>query len=279
MTDMLRKKIKDNPNLTDEFKCNLGTLTDSLLGIFPDYDYTYLMDKLSALKVSKSNTIAGYSSYNNNDNELFINTRKAFDDGIDLQHLFMKELLSIGTHKKEKNASMEGFYKGMTEAIASLINPDESIKKVDPLESIGISIFSKITGADALIDSYMKDDLSILLLALESQGISSVDFSVLLNNFNNAKEDFLGLERTLNLMFEKRMNFGIQSGVINNDNLEHAYKSFADMLIYNKAELIALYKGHDFSSVSSLATLTNDVTSSINRLEKNIVASNTSYHK
>ena len=69
MTDMLRKKIKDNPNLTDEFKCNLGTLTDSLLGIFPDYDYTYLMDKLSALKVSKSNTIAGYSSYNNNDNE------------------------------------------------------------------------------------------------------------------------------------------------------------------------------------------------------------------
>ena len=38
--ERLRESIKFNPNLTEEFKCNLGTLTDTLVTVFPDYDYS-----------------------------------------------------------------------------------------------------------------------------------------------------------------------------------------------------------------------------------------------
>ena len=155
-------------------------------------------DILSTLVILKNDKLDDYSAYNKDSNELSINTKKVFEDRIDLQHLFMQKMLSISTHKEEKSNQMNGFFKGMTESITSLINVDESGKKLNPLESLGVSIFSKIVSPKTLIDSYMNDDLSLLLIELESLGIPSIDFNVAMDRFNNVNTDFLGLEKALN---------------------------------------------------------------------------------
>lgn len=275
----LRKRIKENQNISDELKCNIATLTDALTTVFPDYDYSNLGDILSTLVILKNDKLDDYSAYNKDSNELSINTRKVFEDRIDLQHLFMQKMLSISTHKEEKSNQMNGFFKGMTESITSLVNVDESGKKLNPLESLGVSIFSKIVSPKTLIDSYMNDDLSLLLIELESLGIPSIDFNVAMDAFNNANTDFLGLEKALNLMFEKRMSFGVKSGIINEDNLDKIYADFSEMLVTNKAELISLYPLHDFSKMGSLEPIKEEVNLSISRVERNIGSSETNYYK
>ena len=167
----------------------------------------------------------------------------------------------------------------MTESITSLINVDESGKKLNPLESLGVSIFSKIVSPKTLIDSYMNDDLSLLLIELESLGIPSIDFNVAMDRFNNVNTDFLGLEKALNLMFEKRMSFGVKSGIINEDNLDKIYTDFSEMLVTNKAELISLYPLHDFSKMGSLEPIKEEVNLSISRIERNIGSLETNYYK
>ena len=49
--ESLRNSIKQNPNLSEEFKCNLGTLTDTMVTVFPDYDYSNYERILSTLNV------------------------------------------------------------------------------------------------------------------------------------------------------------------------------------------------------------------------------------
>ena len=228
-------------------------------------------DILSTLVILKNDKLDDYSAYNKDSNELSINTKKVFEDRIDLQHLFMQKMLSISTHKEEKSNQMNGFFKGMTESITSLINVDECGKKLNPLVSFGVSIFSNIVSHKTLIDSYMNVDFSFILIELESLGIPSIDFNVAMDRFNNVNTDFLGLEKALNLMFEKRMSFGVKSGIINEDNLDKIYTDFSEMLVTNKAELISLYPLHDFSKMGSLEP--------ISRIERNIGSLETNYYK
>jgi len=125
----------------------------------------------------------------------------------------------------------------------------------------------------------MNDDLSLLLIELESLGIPSIDFNVAMDRFNNVNTDFLGLEKALNLMFEKRMSFGVKSGIINEDNLDKIYTDFSEMLVTNKAELISLYPLHDFSKLGSLEPIKEEVNLSISRIERNIGSLETNYYK
>ena len=79
---------------------------------------------------------------------------------------------------------MEGFFKGLTENISTLMNSDDSMKKLNVLESLGINIFSKIVNPETLINCYMNGDVISIVIELESYGISSDDFSALLDKFN-----------------------------------------------------------------------------------------------
>ena len=54
--ESLRNSIKSNPNLSEEFKCNLGTLTDTMVTVFPEYDYSNYEAVLSSLIV-KDDTV------------------------------------------------------------------------------------------------------------------------------------------------------------------------------------------------------------------------------
>ena len=91
--DELRDKIKNNSNLSEEFKCNLGTLTDTIVTVLPEYDYSNLSNVLSNLDIVMDNELESYSKYDKNNNVIKLNIDKIFNDRIDLQHLMLNELL------------------------------------------------------------------------------------------------------------------------------------------------------------------------------------------
>ena len=169
--ESLRNSIKTNPNLSEEFKCNLGTLTDAMVTVFPNYDYSNYERILSSLNIKIDNGIDGYSSYNKDYNTLLFNTDKIFESRIDLQHLFLNNLVRMGSGVGDVNPVMDGFVVGLTEVISSTMNNDESMKKLNVLENIGMGIFSKIVSPNILLDAYMTGDVGSIILELEGFGV------------------------------------------------------------------------------------------------------------
>lgn len=250
----LRNSIKSNTNLTEEFKCNLGTLSDTLVTVFPMYDYSNFNKVLSTLNIKMNNELESYSNYNTNDNTLYINTDKCFIDRIDLQHLFLNELLKISTRKYENNPELNGFDIGLTEIISSTINNDESMKKQNVLGSTLMSIFSKIVSADTLLTSYMNNDYSGIVLELESIGVEKDEFNELIRAFNNAS-DFAKAENIMTNMYSKKVEKSIENGVIAMEDINYEYSNYEAMLIYSNSELSAMYPHHDFTMIKDLNTV------------------------
>lgn len=250
----LRNSIKSNTNLTEEFKCNLGTLSDTLVTVFPMYDYSNFNKVLSTLNIKMNNELESYSNYNTNDNTLYINTDKCFIDRIDLQHLFLNELLKISTRKYENNPELNGFDIGLTEIISSTINNDESMKKQNVLGSTLMSIFSKIVSADTLLTSYMNNDYSGIVLELESIGVEKFEFDELIRAFNNAS-DFAKAENIMTNMYSKKVEKSIENGVITKEDINYEYSNYEAMLIYSNSELSAMYPHHDFTVIKDLNTV------------------------
>lgn len=250
----LRNSIKSNTNLTEEFKCNLGTLSDTLVTVFPMYDYSNFNNVLSSLNIKMNNELESYSNYNSNEFTLYINTNKCFTDRIDLQHLFLNELLKISTRKYENNSELNGFDTGLTEIISSTINNDESMKKQNVLESTLMSIFSKIVSADTLLASYMNNDYSGIVLELESIGVEKFEFDELIRAFNNAS-DFAKAENIMTNMYSKKVEKSIENGVITKEDINYEYSNYEAMLIYSNSELISMYPHHDFTVIKDLNTV------------------------
>lgn len=243
--DKLRNCIKNNPNLTDVFKVNLGTLTDTLVTVFPEYDYSDFERVLSTLKVS-SESLDTYSSIDKESNIIKIDTEKVFEDRIDMQHLFLNDLLELGS----KINTNEGFKRGITEAISSTMNNDESMKKLNPMEYTLISIFSKIIDPKVIIDSYMNAGLTDIIFALETVGITKEEFDSLVGKFDTLKQDsnsFADIEVQMIDMYGKSMKHNLDTGSITFDDLNDRYDIFRDMLITKRSELESMYPYHDFS--------------------------------
>lgn len=271
--EMLRESIKRNPNLTEEFKCNLGTLTDTLVAVYPDYDYSNYERVVESLNLTINNNLNSYSAYNKGNNTVEFNLKKVFDDRIDLQHLFLGELLQIGSGTKNMSHEVEGFNRGLTEAIATTMNIDESMKKLCPLEYTCISIFSKIVDPQVLIDAYMTSDLGNVIVTLESLGITQEEFRKMLNSINKmndrsvpSNESFVDAEISMINMYQKVVDSKLKNGEITYDDLKERFDDFSEMLIFSKSELITLYPHHDFSSLSGFERVKDT-------LDKAVVAS------
>ena len=81
--ESLRNNIKANTNLSEEFKCNLGTLTDTMVTVFPDYNYSNYESILNDLNVKNSSLEDCYARYNPESKTIEFDTSKIFDDRID----------------------------------------------------------------------------------------------------------------------------------------------------------------------------------------------------
>ena len=264
--ERLRESIKSNPNLTEEFKCNLGTLTDTLVTVFPDYDYSNYERVLSSLSVHNDDSIDGYSSYNSETNSIVLNTSKIFEDRIDLQHLFLNNILSIGSNNQNK--SLDGFNKGLTEVISSTINNDESMKKLNVLESLSMSIFSKIVTPQVLLDSYMNNDIGSLVVELEGMGIGKDEFDKLLECLSNmgskdVNSSFADAEVLMVSMFSKKTDSRLKNGTISYEDISREYDDFGDFLIFSRSELVSMYTHHDFSNLVGFENVKTMVDSAV----------------
>ena len=251
--ERLRQSIKSNSNLSDTLKANIGTLTDTLLTVYPNYDCSNLEKILSSLNIIANNNLSNYSMYDSESNSLNLNTDKILEDRIDIQHLFLNDMLEMNSRS---NTGYEGFKRGLTEVISSTMNNDESMKKLNPQELILMSIFTKIVDPEILISSYMNGSIADIIIYLDSIGISKEEFDNLSNSFNGLNErtenntSFVDAEVQMIDMFGRKVQSEISNGITKYEDLSLRFGDFGEMLIYNRSELISIYPHHDFSNLS-----------------------------
>ena len=269
--EVLREKIASNKNMDDAFKKNIVTLTDTLVTVFPDYDFeTY--DFLSTLRIESDNNMDSYTNYNKDENLLKINIDRCFTDRIDIQHLFLTEMILISTDAYSKSEDFNGFNRGMAEEIATIINPDESMKKLNPLSSTLVAAFSKVVDSSVLLSSYMNNDLSEIAFNLEAMGINTeqymqfIGYLGLLDN-ENYKNVFSDCEKLLIDMYAKKIEYKLDNNLMSKEQLGEAFDDFSSMLITSRSELISLYPHHDFRNVNGLETVQSALQTSIINLE------------
>lgn len=269
--EVLREKIASNKNMNDAFKKNIVTLTDTLVTVFPDYDFeTY--DFLSTLRIESDNNMDSYTNYNKDENLLKINIDRCFTDRIDIQHLFLTEMILISTDAYSKSEDFNGFNRGVAEEIATIINPDESMKKLNPLSSTLVAAFSKVVDSSVLLSSYMNNDLSEIAFNLEAMGINTeqymqfIGYLGLLDN-EKYKNVFSDCEKLLIDMYAKKIEYKLDNNLMSKEQLGEAFDDFSSMLITSRSELISLYPHHDFRNVNGLETVQSALQTSIINLE------------
>lgn len=269
--EVLREKIASNKNMDDAFKKNIVTLTDTLVTVFPDYDFeTY--DFLSTLRIESDNNMDYYTNYNKDGNLLKINIDRCFTDRIDIQHLFLTEMILISTDAYSKSEDFNGFNRGIAEEIATIINPDESMKKLNPLSSTLVAAFSKVVDSSVLLSSYMNNDLSEIAFNLEAMGINTeqymqfIGYLGLLDN-EKYKNVFSDCEKLLIDMYAKKIEYKLDNNLMSKEQLGEAFDDFSSMLITSRSELISLYPHHDFRNVNGLETVQSALQTSIINLE------------
>lgn len=269
--EVLREKIASNKNMDDAFKKNIVTLTDTLVTVFPDYDFeTY--DFLSTLRIESDNNMDSYTNYNKDENLLKINIDRCFTDRIDIQHLFLTEMILISTDAYSKSEDFNGFNRGLAEEIATIINPDESMKKLNPLSSTLVAAFSKVVDSSVLLSSYMNNDLSEIAFNLEAMGINTeqymqfIGYLGLLDN-EKYKNVFSDCEKLLIDMYAKKIEYKLDNNLMSKEQLGEAFDDFSSMLITSRSELISLYPHHDFRNVNGLETVQSALQTSIINLE------------
>ncbi len=269
--EVLREKIASNKNMDDAFKKNIVTLTDTLVTVFPDYDFeTY--DFLSTLRIESDKNMDSYTNYNKDENLLKINIDRCFTDRIDIQHLFLTEMILISTDAYSKSEDFNGFNRGMAEEIATIINPDESMKKLNPLSSTLVAAFSKVVDPSVLLSAYMNNDLSEIAFNLEAMGINTeqymqfIGYLGLLDN-EKYKNVFSDCEKLLIDMYVKKTEYKLDNNLMTDEQLGDAFDDFSSMLITSRSELISLYPHHDFRNVNGLETVQSALQTSIINLE------------
>ena len=269
--EVLREKITSNKNMDDAFKKNIVTLTDTLVTVFPDYDFK-AYDFLNTLRIESDNNMDSYTNYNKDENLLKINIDRCFTDRIDIQHLFLTEMILISTDAYSKSEDFNGFNRGMAEEIATIINPDESMKKLNPLSSTLVAAFSKVVDSSVLLSSYMNNDLSEIAFNLEAMGINTeqymqfIGYLGLLDN-EKYKNVFSDCEKLLIDMYAKKTEYKLDNNLMSKEQLGEAFDDFSSMLITSRSELISLYPHHDFRNVNSLETVQSALQTSIINLE------------
>lgn len=240
--ERLKTSVKTNQNFTsDDFKESVFLLIDSLVHTYPQFNYYNLSNALSSLSINIDNNLGAYSIYDRENNRLSVNVDKILEDRIDMQHLFMSDMLNM---QSNVNSDYEAFGKGLNETICMTINSDESMKKLNVQEYILASIFSKIVDADVLLDACFNSRISSVLMYLDTLGIGKEEFDNLSNCFTNLKVDgmaFANAETIMIDMFNKKINVkGEKEGEID---------SFKELLITSRNDLISMYPYHNFSNL------------------------------
>lgn len=117
----------------------------------------------------------------------------------------------------------------------------KGVNNMEFLNTNLIRLLSKVTGGETLIDSYMKDDMSILIEKLESYGITNEEISLLIKQMSSKESDsYSNAQNMISNMYLKKLEVEVMSGVIKQDELEDRTEEFDSSVIHNKRELVGI---------------------------------------
>lgn len=114
------------------------------------------------------------------------------------------------------------------------------------MDFLGTTLFqllSKVTGGKILIDSYMKDDLSLIIEVLESYGVKEEEVSALFNEMNNVEisnEAFSNAQNLITSMYVKKLDTDLKNGIITTDCISDELDDFNSLVIHSRSELISI---------------------------------------
>jgi len=172
----VKKAIDANPNLTDEFRDNIYGLINVFHAKYPDISLNNLCNNLMTLKVNQSSKFVNKkeSKYNYVTNTLEFNIEK-INDGYDMKHIMMYELLNIITN----NGKMTGFNMnnqfralnaGYTEILANNLVGNESDVSNLEAEVISTNMIAYVIGEDVMFNAYFNNDANMLTSAMLEKG-------------------------------------------------------------------------------------------------------------
>lgn len=265
--EKLRNAINCNSNFSEAFKKNIGTLTDLIVTVFPNYDYSNMEGILSTLRVDSNGEMEEYSSYDRDTNTLNLNTDRIFDDMIDIQHLFLGEILKSST---TTTIGYEGFKEGVTESMCTVMNEDSSLKKIKPLEHRLISVFSYIVDPTILTSSYMNGSVVDVIAHLDTLGISKQEFDGLaksLNELHTSNTAFTDAEVQMIDMYRKVISNKMNNGELEVSDASKKFADFSTSLIYSRSELICMYPQHNFSNMTGFDNVEKALAEAVKNLE------------
>lgn len=172
----IKVALDSNPNLTDEIRDNLYSLTFIFNKEFPNIDLSNLFNHLKTLKIEKSSKFVNkrVSKYNCMTNTLELNLEK-MNEGYDMKHVLMFELLNMITNNNEytgfnKNDKFRALNAGYTEMIANyLVGNDSDISYLED-EVISTNMISYIVGSETMFDAYFNNDATLLTNKMLEKG-------------------------------------------------------------------------------------------------------------
>lgn len=245
--NMIEESLKNNTNLTDSFKANVKNLVTALIGTFPDYDYSNLSTVLSNLNILVDNAIEGYSKYDRDNNVLSMNLNRISEDRIDVQHLFVDNMLEM---QAKVNTGYEGFQKGLIEEVSTCFNSDDSMKPLNVQALTLLQAFSNIADPSILAETCMTGSIANTIMHLDTMGISKEEFDgfcTCLNNLNTNATAFAEAEVILIDMFNRKLNSNNNDITMDKDSALDCFNS--NFIITSRNDLITLYPYHDFSNL------------------------------
>lgn len=172
----IKNSLDSNSNLTDDIRNNIYSLIVLFNQKYPNIDLTKLCKHLKTLQIEKANKFVNkkVSKYNHMTNTLELNIDK-INEGYDMKHILMYELLNIITNNDEftgfnKNDKLKALNAGYTEILANdLVGNESDIPFLEP-EVISTNMIAYMIGNDVLFESYFNNDATLLTNVMLEKG-------------------------------------------------------------------------------------------------------------
>lgn len=172
----VKNSLNVNPNLTDEIRDLIYALTDIFHNKYPNIPLTNLVNYLKTIRIQKASKYLNrrVSSYDYVNNILEFNVDR-IEEGYDMRHVMMSELLNIITN----NGEMTGFNKynnyralnaGYTEILTNNLVGNESDIPYLEHEVIAANQIALLVGDDVMFKAFFTNNVEFMVDAMFKKG-------------------------------------------------------------------------------------------------------------
>ena len=170
-TKIIRLSLANNPNLTEEIREKLYSLTTVLNKKIPEANLAKLNEKLSSVKISKMGKFErrGTYFYDVKKNEILFSS--ALQGNYDVDHLLMKALLEMSASTKDytgfnSDERLMALNYAYTEILANYVIGNEGQSDLEE-EVLITNLLSYIIGKEVLFNSYFTNNGEPIIKALQ----------------------------------------------------------------------------------------------------------------